>query len=39
MLFIIGSDNNIKKKLIHYKKKLNGLNFLIEVVIKLNNKL
>ena len=29
---------NLKKKYIYYKKKLNGLNILIKIVIELNNK-
>ena len=29
---------NIKEKLMGYEKKLDNLNFLIEIIIKLNNK-
>ena len=33
-----GFKYDVKQKLIYYEKKLNSLNTLIEVVIKLNNK-
>ena len=36
--FRIDLKYNIQKKLIRYREKLNNLNFLIEVVTKLDNK-